>query len=318
MGQDVRNHVNRCTTCKEVKAANVAVVPKMGNQRITSYPWQIIAADYIGPLPRSKTGNQHVLVVLDLFSKWVMLTPVRRVESKCLCNLLKNHWFLRYSTPETIITDNATVFLSREFKALLDRFSIKHWLNSKYHSQANPVERVNRTINSAIRTYVREDQRLWDSQIAEIETILNTTVHSATELTPYFIVHGRESFTKGTDHRWFAQQDEPTLEHRTKVQQELFKRIYELVQTNLKKAYDAGKARYNLHHRQPAHSFQLGQLVYRRNMRQSKAAEAYNAKYGPLYLPARIVAQKGTSSYELEDTAGKNLGMWPAALLKPG
>ncbi|KAL9705361.1 hypothetical protein quinque_008879 [Culex quinquefasciatus] len=67
-----------------------------------------------------------------------------------------------------------------------------------------------------------------------------------------------------------------------------------------------------------AKSFVDGQLVYRRNMKQSNAAERYNAKYGPQFLPCRIKAKHGSSSYELEDLNGKNLGIWPAAHLKPG
>ena len=125
MSRDVKLYVQNCDTCKETKAAHVPVVPPMGEQRVTTHPWQIIAVDYVGPLPRSKSGHQHLLVVLDVFSKWVMLTPVRRVDSKSLCTILKNHWFLRLSTPQAIITDNASVFLSREFKGLLEQFEVR-------------------------------------------------------------------------------------------------------------------------------------------------------------------------------------------------
>ena len=315
---DVKEYIKNCVTCNDVKAANVPVIPKMGEQRIVTHPWQIIAADYIGPLPRSKSGNQYILVVMDLFSKWVMLTPVRKISSGGLCSILKSQWFSRFSTPETIITDNASVFLSREFKLLLERFQIRHWLNAKYHSQANPVERVNRTINAAIRTYVKTDQRLWDSRLAEIETVINTTVHSGTELTPFFVIHGHEAFLKGTDHSWFTNKKDPSPEQRVEVKKELFQRIYDLVKTNLEKAHNSGKALYDSRHKKSAEPFHVGQTVYRRNMKQSSASERYNAKYGPMYLAARVKARVGNSSYELEDTNGKNLGVWPAAHLKPG
>lgn len=318
MAKDIKEYVQNCTLCKQTKAACVPVVPPLGEQRVTTHPWQIIATDYIGPLPRSKKGNQHILVTLDLFSKWVMLSPVRKIDSGSLCRILKEHWFARYSTPEIIISDNASVFLSREFKSLLERFHIKHWLNTKYHSQANPVERVNRTINAAIRTYVRQDQRDWDTRLSEIETILNTSKHSSTALTPFFIVHGHEAFLRGTDHKWFGSENEPSSEEQEENRENLFTRIYDLVKTNLQKAHESGEARYNLRHRKYSKAFQVGQLVYYRNMKQSNAAEAYCAKYGPLYLPAKVKACVGSSSYEIEDLDGKNLGLWSAAHLKPG
>src|SRR5450759_1144193 len=118
-----------------------------------------------------------------------------------MCVILKNQWFYRNSVPETIITDNGSTFVSKAFKELLDHFKITHWLNSRYHSQSNPVERVNRTINAAIRTYVQEDQRIWDTKIPEIEQMLNTSVHSSTGFTPYYITHGQELSELGSDHR---------------------------------------------------------------------------------------------------------------------
>lgn len=318
MASEIRLYVQQCGTCKEVKPASIPVTPEMGNMRIANRPWQIISADYIGPLPRSRRGNQHILVVADYFSKWVMIQPVRSISSSNLCTILKEQWILRNSAPEVIITDNGSCFVSKEFNELLKQFNITHWLNSRYHSQANPVERVNRTINTAIRTYVKEDQRLWDSRTAEIEMLLNTSVHSSTGFTPYFITHGHELSETGSDHKLARHDENLTAEQSNERRKQMFTRIYELVTKNLEKAHQASRNHYNLRHRQFAKSFVDGQLVYRKNMKLSNAAEKYNAKYGPQFLPCRVMKKIGSSSYELEDLTGKRLGIWPAVHLKPG
>lgn len=318
MAVEVREHIQNCHICKESKAANTALAPPLGDQRITTHPWQIIALDFIGPLPRSKKRNQYILSVVDLFSKWLMLVPFRRIDSLALCATLRDQWFFRNSVPEVVITDNATCFLSQEFRRLLMRFDIRHWLNSKYHSQANPVERVHRTINAAIRTYVREDQRLWDEKLSEIETVLNTSMHSATALTPFFTTHGYELMSKGSDHRLGETEDSLSPDARSDRQRELYGRIRDLVFENLAKAHQECQKRYDLRHRKFSKGFEVGQLVFRRNMKLSSAIDHYNAKYGPQFLPARVLGKKGTSSYELEDLDGKPLGVWPAAHLKPG
>lgn len=318
MAGEIRAYVQQCGTCKEVKPASRPLAPEMGRMRIASRPWQIISADYIGPLPRSRRGNQHILVVTDYFSKWTLIQPVRSVSSSTLCSILKEQWILRNSTPEVIITDNGSSFISREFKELLNQFHIKHWLNSRYHSQANPVERVNRTINAAIRTYVKEDQRLWDTRTAEIEMVLNTSVHASTGFTPYFITHGYELSETGSDHKLTRHEDKLSPEEQSERKKQMFTRMYDLVTKNLEKAHETSRNHYNLRHRQFSKSFVDGQLVYRRNMKLSNAAEKYNAKYGPQFLPCRVKQKIGSSSYELEDLNGKNIGIWPAAHLKPG
>jgi len=39
-------------------------------------PWATVGADLVGPLPRSKNGNQMLLVQIDRFSKWTKLVPL--------------------------------------------------------------------------------------------------------------------------------------------------------------------------------------------------------------------------------------------------
>lgn len=318
MAKELKHHIQSCEVCKEVKAPSIPVTPQMGEMRIAEHPWQIVAADFVGPLPRSKQGNQYILVVSDLFSKWVLLQPLKKIESSRLCSTLRDIWFYRNSTPETIITDNGSSFLSRDFKNLLDKFGIQHWLNSRYHSQANPVERVNRTVNAAIRTYARNDQRSWDTRLTEIETILNTSVHSSSKFTPYYVTHGHEMFIQGSDHRLHRHHTEVSPDEVDQQKNQLFGEIYKQVKNNLLKANDTCRKQYNLRRRCFSKAFQPGQLVYRKNMQLSNAAEGYNAKYGSQYLPCMVKDRIGTSSYHLEDLNGKSLGIWPAVHLKPG
>ncbi|XP_055543099.1 uncharacterized protein LOC129728674 [Wyeomyia smithii] len=304
MANEVRKYVQQCGVCKEVKATSVPVVPEMGKMKIATRP--------------CRRGNQHLLVVCDYFSKWVMIHPTKNVSSAPMCTVLRDQWFLRNSVPEIIISDNGSSFVSKEFKSLLDRFQITHWLNTRYHSQANPVERVNRTINAAIRTYVREDQRLWDTRVSEIEMALNTSVHTSTSFTPFFITHGHEFFEAGIDHKLERTNEKLTPEQLHERREKMFNRIFETVRKNLEKAHASSQHRYNLRSRRFAKSFVEGQLVYRKNMKPSSAANNYNSKYGPQYLPCRVKAKLGSSSYELEDLTGKSLGVWPAVHLKPG
>ncbi|XP_053698818.1 uncharacterized protein LOC128745766 [Sabethes cyaneus] len=235
-----------------------------------------------------------------------------------MCAILKDQWFLRNSVPEIIISDNGSSFTSKDFKGLLEHFKITHWLNTRYHSQANPVERVNRTINAAIRTYVKEDQRLWDTRVPEIEMVLNTSVHSSTGFTPYFITHGHEFSEAGVDHQLERSDAKLTPEQLQDRRKLMFDRIFDTVRKNLEKAHVSSQHRYNLRNRRFAKSFSEGQLIYRRNMKPSSAANHYNAKYGPQYIPCKVKAKIGSSSYELLDLHGKNIGIWPAQHLKPG
>jgi len=66
--RDVANYIRTCDICQRTKVEQASPAGLMG-RRIADGPWTVIAADIIGPLPRSKAGFQYILVVQDLFTK---------------------------------------------------------------------------------------------------------------------------------------------------------------------------------------------------------------------------------------------------------
>jgi len=66
----VFQYVRQCDLCQRAKPAQDT---KMGLHQATpaSYPLERVFIDFIGPLVRTKRGNQAILVVLDSFSKFV-------------------------------------------------------------------------------------------------------------------------------------------------------------------------------------------------------------------------------------------------------
>lgn len=318
MAVDTKRYVQACDVCKQCKPSTVPSNPPMGKQRLTDRPFQILALDFIQNLPRSKLGHAHLLVLMDIFSKWTLLIPFRRIEAKAVCRVVEDQWFRRYGAPEIVISDNATTFTGKEFQALLQTRGIRHWPNSRHHSQANPVERTNRTINSCLRTYMQPDQRVWDTRIPEVEEMINTTVHSSTGFSPYRILYGHEKVCKGEEHRLERDEGELSIEAREKYRKEVGGDFLEMVKKNLEKSDEKHRKVYNLRFRKDAPTFEIGQNVYKRNFRQSSASEHYNAKYGPLFIPCTIVAKRGSSSYELADKQGKTLGVFSASDLRAG
>lgn len=317
MAAQCKKYVQSCLVCRQCKPSTVGKAPEMGNQRLTNKPFQILAIDFIQSLPRSKSGHCHLLVMLDLFSKWTVLVPLRKIEAKEVCRIVEDCWMRRFGTPEVMISDNATTFVGKEFQALLRRRGVQHWPNSRHHSQANPVERANRTINACLRTYMKEDQRVWDTKVMEVEEMMNTTVHASTGMTPYRILYGHEKATEGSQHRLERDDQELSMGERDACRRKLNEKVFKVVEDNLKKSYDKNLRTYNLRHKKFAPTYEVGQQVFKRNFQLSSAADRYNAKYGPVYVPCVVVARRGTSSYELADENGRNLGVFSAADLRP-
>lgn len=136
--------------------ANYSTRPKMGDFEEVDQPWKRIYVDFLGPFRASKMQNKYLLIVMDRFSRFVLLKPLRQVTTAKLIEFLDQQVFCLFSLPE------------KQFSLFLDKYGIKHMKIPKYSPQANAFERANRTILASVRAYIQSDQKLWDAHIQEI------------------------------------------------------------------------------------------------------------------------------------------------------
>ena len=65
----------------------------------SNYPFKKLSWDIMGPLPLSSTGNHYIVVITDLFSKWVEAFPVKSTDTETLATLLVNKVICRFGVP---------------------------------------------------------------------------------------------------------------------------------------------------------------------------------------------------------------------------
>lgn len=304
LAREVREFVFRCNICKETKAPNHTLRPPMGKAFSTDRPFQRLYVDLLGPYPRSKAKNTTILIILDHLSKFVWLKPLRAATSNAIVRFMESEVFHFVGAPESILTDNGVQFMSKDFKTLLGRYGVKHILTATHSPQANASERVNRSILSAIRSYVTNDQTTWDVHISAIASALRNSKHATTGHSPYFAVFGQHMIQHAGSYSLLRELKAlgtgdieiiPASDYRD----ELNKTIREKIQ----QAHDRNTKTYNIRTREV--NFVPGQEVFLRNFRQSDFSGNYNAKLGKQWTPARIVNKVGSSTYVVEDRSGK-------------
>ncbi|CDJ62084.1 hypothetical protein ENH_00003850 [Eimeria necatrix] len=105
--------------------------------------------------------------------------------------LIRYHGF-----PEVLISDRDPRFQSEVWSQLCSRFNITRAMSSSYHPQTDgQTERVNRTLEQMLRTYIQADEREWEGLLPALELAYNTTSHSSTELSPFEIMIGEIPLT---------------------------------------------------------------------------------------------------------------------------
>ena len=306
MAYHIKEYVNECTTCKETKAPNYTLRPPMGNQFKVERAFQHLYVDLLGPYPRSKRGNSYLFIILDQFSKYVLLKQLRQATSKNIIEYLDSEVFSVYGVPETLLSDNGVQFASKDFSELLSSYGIKHIFTASHAPQANASERVNRSILSAIRSYLGNDQREWDVHISQIAGALRNSVHSSTKHTPHYLVFGNHKVQHASAYpllRKLGCLADPESE--VLCNTDLKQLIFGKVTKNLKKAHERHQKTYNIRSKNVV--YKPGEEVYRRNFAQSSFKDNFNAKLAKKFIKCRVVKRIGTALYELEDMNGKKL-----------
>lgn len=191
MRADITQYVLACQECQFAKPAKHTRIGMQASQP-SSKPWQNIHIDYVGPLTRSTAGNIGLLSIIDTFSKFVFLFPVKKINTESTINLLVRNIFSLFGPPQCIVTDNHSVFVAKAFNDMCFSWGIKHRCTSPYHPQASHVERFHRNLRSSLIIFSNDNQSSWDYYIPYIQTAFNGSWHSATKASPSLLFLGRE------------------------------------------------------------------------------------------------------------------------------
>jgi hypothetical protein len=91
---------------------------------------------------KTKAGNTHLLVVVDAFTKFILLYPVKSTKTKLTIKSLRD-MIKTFGVPHRIVSDMGTSFTSEKFKAIhyLTAVSMPH--------RSGQVERYNQAILSS-------------------------------------------------------------------------------------------------------------------------------------------------------------------------
>lgn len=139
MLKSVVKYVRQCKICQLCKVENAPPRGFMGN-RVIEEPWTTVEVDVMGPLTASKSGHCYVLVLQDLFTKWIEVIPLRRATGKIIRDHIENVIISRWGTPRVLFSDNGTEIVNKDLRALAELTGMRLETSPPYHPQANPVE----------------------------------------------------------------------------------------------------------------------------------------------------------------------------------
>lgn len=191
MRSQIAKYVKSCLECQRYKSTNLKPAGLL--QTVASgQRFEVIAIDLVGPLPRTSRGNQWILVVEDICSRWVELFALKEATAENCSIIILNEIVLRYGVPRRIHTDNGPQFISAIMQQLTYCLNIWQTFTPVYHPEANPVERKNRDLKTQLAISVGNNHTSWDSKLPMIRFAMNTSKCESTGYSAAYLTFGRE------------------------------------------------------------------------------------------------------------------------------
>ncbi|KAG1103030.1 hypothetical protein G6F42_017276 [Rhizopus arrhizus] len=298
----VKNKISSCETCQRVKSSRTT----LGHTNLTPSdspvtPFDTIAIDTSGPLPRSTHGNKYIIVTQCLFSRYVIVTPVPENNDTNVIYTLKKI-MAEHGVPRVIMSDNGQPYSSHLLKRLAEHLKIKQKYVPAYHPQSNGlVERFMETLRNMIVAFMdlNQNQFTWDEHLSEFQLAYNSSIHEATKFSPFSVVHGREARLLASPD--FGARHVPVPDYLTSTQASL-SRALQLVNLENTQTQAKNAIQYNTHRKPPA--FQVDDLVLVDFPVLSNSAVGRSSKLTKKYRgPYRIIKVLSSDRFDVQDSA---------------
>lgn len=316
MAQDVEKWCKNCERCMIAKAPLPSIKPPIGNL-IAHRPMEILAMDYT-LLEKSSDGRENVLVMTDIFSKFTQAIPTRDQKAVTVAKALVKEWFVHYGIPHRIHSDQGRNFESQIIQELCKIYGIHKSRTTPYHAAGNgQCERFNRTMHDRLRTLTPEQKKRWTEFLPELVYVYNSTVHSSTGYSPYFLFFGREptlpiDFILGTHtgtEADISSVDEWISKHR--------KRLSEAIHSATINTEKNAQRRREIHNKNTKEApVKIGTRVLVRNrvLGRNKIQDTWSS------VPYKVIARPGENVYsiQLADGSGPMRNVTRTELLDTG
>lgn len=266
--------------------------------------------DLAGPFTTSTKGNEYLLVMIDIASKFYVLRAIPDKSAATIAIQVLDV-ISTYGPMRKLQSDCGREFVNSLMTCIKENVGFEHALISQYHPRANGASE--RAVQSAVNTIKKQivgNVADWDQKVPSAQLFLNSKYNARTKSTPFSIMFGRNP----NDFADFSKEkDSVTTE---KIQRELREKIkrmtevvYPAVYEQVKSVTEKQKKKFDESHK--LSEFPIGSTVM---ILITEKQNKLDPKYKGFYT---VVRKTAANTYVLKNEKGflepRN---YPPSLLK--
>nr|GEW24646.1 putative reverse transcriptase domain-containing protein [Tanacetum cinerariifolium] len=167
MKRDITTYVSKCLTCSKVKAEHQRPSGLLQRPEIPEWKWDNITMNFIIKLPRSKSRQDTIWVVVDRLTKLAYFLATRKdYNMERLSRLYIDEIIARHEVPVSINSDQYGRFTSRFMQTLQKSLGTPWDMSTAYQPQTDgQSERTIQTLKDMLRACVIDFGGSWDGHL---------------------------------------------------------------------------------------------------------------------------------------------------------
>ena len=260
---DVKDFILSCDKCK-VFNKHSHKPPPFHMRPVITEPFDEIALDLIGPLPRSKHGKRFALTAICMASRWPEVYPLNDTKAENIAEGLIQ-FITRNGIPSKVLTDNGSQFTSEVMTLTCQRLGITHITTVPYRPQGNGIlERFHGTLKPLLAK-AKSTKIDWVQFLPLALSAIRAVPCRSTGFSPSELVFGRNNrnvldiLFEGWTNSTFSKVDIPTWVDQLNSKLEVLRDSATLNNTVARQHQNAhGK------HSKSKRTYKQGDLVYTR------------------------------------------------------
>ena len=163
----------------------------LSNTEFTMGPENCLEVDILPNLP-SSSGYQHIITMMDVFSRYLFAYPTQDMTAKtvarCIIDVMTRHCYL----PTVILTDKGSQFRSEVINQIAQTLDIRISHAPTKHAQTIGIlERTHASLKTALKISTGERRSMWHKYVQIAVMNYNTSYHESLGCEPTTVFHGR-------------------------------------------------------------------------------------------------------------------------------
>ena len=188
----LRSYLKACHICQIARNEKPPLREFQTRINLNYRPMSRLSMD-LKVMPRSQKGHHYILCVIDEVTNYLITAPIYQANSEEIGDVLMENVISYFGTPEYMIMDHDSAFMSILMNYLFKRLGIKIKTVGPYNHQSLQAEHGIKSLSTILTKHLTDQGQNWNKLLCLATFMYNTfNTSNLCNHSPFELIFGRQ------------------------------------------------------------------------------------------------------------------------------